>query len=292
VSAERLYHLEAARSEEQRAYMERLEADGICIFCPDHQRMPVEFSGEHWYVTRNDFPYAGTVAHYLIIPRRHVRSFDELPDAAGAELWAVKRRLKAQLEPLATAMVERSGDMRFNGGSVAHLHTHFVALDADPAETVRFRVSARAVCEDARDVLVQILDDALPRPARAHADDAGLDLVAREDVTLRAGGGPVVVPTGVAVAIPPGHCGLVCPRSGLAARHGIGVLNGPGVIDAGYRGEVCVVLHSVGPDEVRIRRGDRIAQLVVVPVAAPALAFVDELPTSARAANGFGSTGR
>ena len=144
VSTDLLYYLDAARSDEQRAYMEALEAAGICIFCPDHQRMPVEFSGEHWYVTRNDFPYAGTVAHYLIVPHRHVRSFDELPDAAGAELWAIKRRLKEQLDPLAVATVERSGDMRFNGGSVAHLHTHFVALDAEPEATVRFRVSARA----------------------------------------------------------------------------------------------------------------------------------------------------
>jgi diadenosine tetraphosphate (Ap4A) HIT family hydrolase len=143
VSAERLYHLAASRSEEQRRTMEALEAAGVCIFCPGHQRMPVEFSGEHWYVTRNDFPYPGTVAHYLIVPLRHVTSFDELPDAAGAELWAIKRRLKEELEPLATATVERSGDMRFNGGSVAHLHTHFVALAAEPEETVRFRVSAR-----------------------------------------------------------------------------------------------------------------------------------------------------
>lgn len=142
MSPDALYHLDAARSDEQRATMAQLEADGICIFCPDHQRMPVEFSGEHWYVTRNDYPYAGTVAHYLIVPHRHVTSFDELPDAAGAELWAIKRRLKAQLEPRAVATVERSGDMRCNGGSVAHLHTHFVALDADPEATVRFRVSA------------------------------------------------------------------------------------------------------------------------------------------------------
>ena len=134
------------------------------------------------------------------------------------------------------------------------------------------------------EMLVQILDDALPLPARAHEDDAGLDLVAREAATLRPGGGPVVVPTG--------YCGLVCPRSGLAARRGVGVLNGPGVIDAGYRGELRVVLHCVGPEEVRIARGDRIAQLLVVPAAVPALSFVAELPDSVRAANGFGSTGR
>jgi diadenosine tetraphosphate (Ap4A) HIT family hydrolase len=141
-----LYYLDAARSAEQRAYMEELEAAGVCVFCPEHvaehHREPIEVSGEHWYVTKNDYPYAGAVAHYLIVPHRHVTSFHELPDAAGAELWAIKRRLREQLAPLATATVERSGDMRFNGGSVAHLHTHFVALDASPAETVRFKVSA------------------------------------------------------------------------------------------------------------------------------------------------------
>jgi diadenosine tetraphosphate (Ap4A) HIT family hydrolase len=141
-----LYYLDAARSADQRAYMAELEAAGVCIFCPDyvasHHEHPVELTGEHWFVTRNAYPYAGTAAHYLIVPHRHVRSFDELPDDAGAELWALKRRLKEQLAPLATATVERSGDMRFNGGSVAHLHVHFVALDADPSKTVRFKVSA------------------------------------------------------------------------------------------------------------------------------------------------------
>jgi ATP adenylyltransferase len=143
-----LYDLAAARSDDQRRYMEELEAAGKCIFCvEDHdgeRDARIEHSGKHWYVARNDFPYAGTYAHYLIVAQRHVTSFDELPDEAGAELWAIKRRLKDQLEPLAVATVERSGDTRFNGGSVAHLHAHFVALDAEPAETVRFRVSARA----------------------------------------------------------------------------------------------------------------------------------------------------
>lgn len=146
--AESLYHLPAARSHKQREYMERLEAAGICIFCPEHfaqfHREPVERSGEHWYVTKNDYPYEGTYAHYLIVPHLHVTSFDELSDEAGAELWAIKRALKAELEPRAIATVERSGDMRYNGGSVAHLHTHLVALDASPTSTVRFRVSAHA----------------------------------------------------------------------------------------------------------------------------------------------------
>jgi diadenosine tetraphosphate (Ap4A) HIT family hydrolase len=150
VRADALYDLSAARSDDQRRYMQELEGAGICIFCAEHfsahHREPIEHSGEHWYITKNDYPYEGTVAHYLIVPHLHVASFDELPDAAGAELWAMKRRLKAQLEPLsvATATVERSGDMHYNGGSVAHLHTHFVALDAAPESTVRFRVSAKA----------------------------------------------------------------------------------------------------------------------------------------------------
>jgi ATP adenylyltransferase len=146
--AELLYHLPAARSEEQREYMEELEQAGVCVFCPEHfathHREPVELSGEHWYVTKNDYPYGGTLAHYLIVPHLHVPAFEDLPDAAGAELWALKRRLRALLEPRAVATVERSGDMRYNGGSVAHLHVHFVALDDTPEQTVRFRVSREA----------------------------------------------------------------------------------------------------------------------------------------------------
>lgn len=145
-AADPLYHPDAARSPAQRRYMEGLERKGICVFCEEHveehQAEPVELRGTHWLVTRNSYPYPGTVAHYLIVARRHVRSFDELPDEAGAELWAVKRELKRQLDPVATATVERSGEMRFNGGSVAHLHVHFVALDPNPEATVRFKVSA------------------------------------------------------------------------------------------------------------------------------------------------------
>jgi ATP adenylyltransferase len=145
VRAEALYHLAAARGEAQRRQMEELEATGVCVFCAEHfaahHREPVELSGEHWYVTRNDYPYRGARAHYLIVPHLHVSAFEQLPDAAGAELWSLKRQLKARLEPLAVATVERSGDMRYNGGSVAHLHVHFVALDEAPECTVRFRVS-------------------------------------------------------------------------------------------------------------------------------------------------------
>jgi ATP adenylyltransferase len=146
--SEPLYSLEAARSPEQRRYMEELAAAGICIFCPEHvaarQREPIELAGEHWYVKKNDFPYEGASAHYLIVAQRHVVSFEELPDEAGAELWAIKRRLKSALEPVAFALVERSGNMLYNGGSVAHLHVHMVALEREPSATVRFRVSAHA----------------------------------------------------------------------------------------------------------------------------------------------------
>jgi len=141
-----LYDFSAARTDAQRARMKDLAARGVCIFCPEHAGA-ILYRGEHWYVKRNDFPYEGTIAHYLIVPLQHILAFDELPDEAGAELWAIKRRLKAEHAPLATATVERSGDMRFNGGSVAHLHTHFVALGDAPAKTVRFRVSAHAVPE-------------------------------------------------------------------------------------------------------------------------------------------------
>lgn len=100
-----------------------------------------------------------------------------------------------------------------------------------------------------------------------------------------------MIPTGIAVAIPDGHAGLVAPRSGLAARHGISVVNGPGVVDAGYRGEINVILINHGTEPLKLSRGDRIAQLVVVPVVLPELVEVDELPESTRGAGGFGSSG-
>ncbi len=122
------------------------------MFCPEHvgerHGQPVELWGEHWYVTRNEYPYQGTLAHYLIVARRHVTGFEELPDEAGAELWAIKRTLRERLEPVSIATVERSGNMLFNGGSVAHLHIHLVALEPSPRTTVQFRVSARGRPED------------------------------------------------------------------------------------------------------------------------------------------------
>lgn len=139
-------------------------------------------------------------------------------------------------------------------------------------------------------LIVKRLDRDLPMPEHAHPGDAGVDLRSTEQVEL-APGDRRLVPTGLAVAIPVGWAGLVVPRSGLAIRHGIGVVNGPGLIDAGYRGEIKVVLVNHGDQPVSFERGDRIAQLVVVPAAGQELVEVDELPGTVRGAGGFGSTG-
>lgn len=129
-------------------------------------------------------------------------------------------------------------------------------------------------------------------PTRAHDGDAGLDLYAAEQAHLGPGE-RWSVPTGVAVEIPPGHAGLVLPRSGLAREHGIALVNSPGLIDSGYRGEIRVLLLNTDPAQVyRVRAGDRIAQLVVVTVATPEPVEVEALAESARAAGGFGSSGR
>jgi len=134
------------------------------------------------------------------------------------------------------------------------------------------------------------VDAALPLPAYARPDDAGLDLYAAAPVTL-APGARALVPTGIALAIPPGFAGFVLPRSGLALRHGVTLLNTPGLVDAGYRGEIRVLLVNHGDAPVSLSRGDRVAQLVVQRVEHVALAPVAELPESARGAGGFGSTG-
>ena len=143
------------------------------------------------------------------------------------------------------------------------------------------------------DVPVLRLDDDLPLPSYARVGDAGADLVAREDAVVRAGGGRAVVPCGIAVAIPEGYGGFVMPRSGLAARHGVTLLNTPGLIDAGYRGEVQVVLVNTDPAvDYQVYRGDRVAQLVVQRVEAVRFVEVAELPESERGEGGFGHTGR
>jgi dUTP pyrophosphatase len=128
-------------------------------------------------------------------------------------------------------------------------------------------------------------------PGYAHPGDAGADLVTARDVTL-APGQRRTVPTGLALALPEGYAGFVHPRSGLAARHGLTVVNAPGTVDSGYRGEILVTLLNTDAERpVRLRRGDRIAQLVVQPVARAVFAECAELPGSARGDGGFGSTG-
>lgn len=135
------------------------------------------------------------------------------------------------------------------------------------------------------------LDPSVDLPSAAHQGDAGLDLRANGEFTVK----PeerAMVPTGLAVAIPPGHAGWVLPRSGLASRRGLTLANAPGLIDAGYRGEIIVAVVNLDPEEaVEIRRGDRIAQLVVVPFASVEPEEVAELPESSRGKGGFGSTG-
>ena len=144
---------------------------------------------------------------------------------------------------------------------------------------------------DPVDVLIKRLDPDLPLPARSHPGDAGVDLMAATDVDL-APGARAVVPTGVAIALPDGYAAFVHPRSGLAARHGVTIVNAPGTVDAGYRGEIRVTLLNTDPaTAVSFQRGDRIAQLVIQRVAAPVFHEVDSLPGSARGENGFGSTG-
>jgi dUTP pyrophosphatase len=139
---------------------------------------------------------------------------------------------------------------------------------------------------------VRRLDDAATIPSRAHPGDAGLDLYASEAATLGPGE-RASVGTGIAVEIPPGHAGLVLPRSGLAARHGIALVNAPGLIDSGYRGELRVLLLNTDPKAAfEVAPGDRIAQLLVSPFAQADPVEATELAGSARGEGGFGSSGR
>lgn len=142
------------------------------------------------------------------------------------------------------------------------------------------------------EVPVVRLDPDLPLPAYAHDGDAGIDLVAREDAVVVAGGGRVLIPTGIALALPRGHAGFVLPRSGLALKHGITVVNSPGLIDCAYRGEIKVVLLNTDPhDDYRVTRGDRIAQLVVQRVVEIVWSEVSSLDGDDRG-GGFGHSGR
>jgi dUTP pyrophosphatase len=140
-------------------------------------------------------------------------------------------------------------------------------------------------------VLVQQLDPELPLPSYAHHGDAGADLVSAVDVDLGPGE-RALLPTGVAIALPVGYAAFVHPRSGLAVRHGVTLVNAPGTIDAGYRGQLQVVLLNTDRSEaIRVRRGDRIGQLVIQRVEHATFRPVDELPDSVRGSGGFGSTG-
>ena len=143
------------------------------------------------------------------------------------------------------------------------------------------------------EIRVQRLDPDLPLPSAQHDHDAGYDLHAREEVTLAPGGGRAIVPTGIVIAIPPGHAGFVLPRSGLAMKYGVTCLNTPGLIDAQYRGELKVLLVNTDPaSPYTVHRGDRIAQLVIQAVQAVEWVEVDAHDTTTRDTYGFGSTGR
>jgi dUTP pyrophosphatase len=142
------------------------------------------------------------------------------------------------------------------------------------------------------DVLVRRLDPEVPLPAYAHPGDAGVDLVTTVDAVV-APGERVLLPTGIAIALPEGYAAFVHPRSGLAVRHGVSLVNAPGTVDAGYRGEIKVSVINHDPREpVTLRRGDRIAQLVVQRVEHAVFHEVQSLPGSDRGEGGFGSSGR
>lgn len=141
------------------------------------------------------------------------------------------------------------------------------------------------------EVLIRRTDPALPLPTYAHAGDAGVDLMSSVGVTL-APGERALVPTGISIALPAGYVALVHPRSGLAAHRGVSIVNAPGTIDAGYRGEVKVLLINLDPSApVEVSRGDRIAQLVFQRFEPARFIEVERLPGSQRAAGGYGSTG-
>lgn len=143
------------------------------------------------------------------------------------------------------------------------------------------------------EILAKTLHPDAVLPIYANEGDAGCDLVAVETCRLRAGGGRAMVATGLSVAIPEGHGGFVLPRSGLAAKHGVTCINTPGLIDAGYRGELRVALVNLDPkDDYVVHKGDRIAQLVIAPVSSATFRVVDDLPPATRGHGGFGSTGR
>lgn len=141
------------------------------------------------------------------------------------------------------------------------------------------------------EIQIKLLDEGLAMPRYQHEGDAGLDLPSRVDLVLEPGA-RATIPTGIAVAIPRGYAGFVLPRSGLASRHGIALVNSPGLVDSGYRGEMAIVMINTDKHEAfQVRRGDRIAQLVIQRIVEAATVQVDELDSTTRGAGGFGSTG-
>ena len=143
---------------------------------------------------------------------------------------------------------------------------------------------------DPVELLILRLDPDLPMPARELPGDAGFDLYARMDTTLNPGD-RALIPTGVSIALPDGYVALVHPRSGLAIKHGFTLVNAPGTIDAGYRGEISVIGLNAGSEPLTLKRGDRVAQLVILELPAVTVVEVASLPGSVRSAGGFGSTG-
>jgi dUTP pyrophosphatase len=147
------------------------------------------------------------------------------------------------------------------------------------------------VTDETLTIQLRRLDEGVPVPAYAHPGDAGADLVTRVDATIEPGERQTL-PTGIAIALPEGYAAFVHPRSGLAAKHGLTIVNAPGTVDAGYRGEIAVTLLNTDRSEpVVLRRGDRIAQLVIQRVERARFIEADELPDSVRGAGGFGSSG-
>ena len=141
-------------------------------------------------------------------------------------------------------------------------------------------------------VLITRLDESIPLPSYAKGGDAGADIVSRIDISLKPGE-RALVPTGISIALPDGYAAFVHPRSGLAIKHGVTMVNAPGTVDAGFRGELqCIMINHDPKESVTFKRGDRIAQLVFQKVERAEFVEVDELPGSGRGAGGFGSTGR
>ena len=209
---------------------------------------------------------------------------------AGLEDAAVARGVQ-RLVLTVRAGTGREGFYAQHGYRVEAVLPQRIWLSADDIRE-ELVMSKSLAGRDGNALRVQRLDPELPLPGYAHPGDAGLDLYAREDVALGPGE-RAVVPTGVAVALPVGCVGLVHPRSGLAARHGIALVNAPGTIDEGYRGEIKVIVVNLDPREpVRLARGERIAQLVIQRVEPVHVVEVDSLDTTARGDGGFGSSGR